>query len=300
MVSPTAAAPGRVMRHGTPGGRVKDSLESTLQKLAEALQPYRASVVLTASTPYGGDPWLRIGIESAESLAAARATATKIVGACERRLGLIVYVPLDGRLVLSLWNKIGYFEGLGLLKDYLAAIANGMPSDAPPDINGFALWLTDHSTDAAFSTRTAIAASQADYARSSALRGESGDPSFIRVHIAEWSANRPWKGDYIYRLKEYEPWEQWTLRARGLLDRLHDEHDEIPSLYSDWMVMLCADAIRSALPKFLALPNVTDDFIAFVDQGDVDEHTRLLDLARTLGFEHAAALLPLVPITRLN
>ena len=90
------------------------------------------------------------------------------------------------------------------------------------------------------------------------------------------------------------------LRARGLLDRLYDEHDEIPSLYSDWMVMLCADAIRSTPPKFLALPNVTHDFIAFVHQGDVDEHTRLLDLARTLGFERAAALLPLVPITRLN
>ena len=128
----------------------------------------------------------------------------------------------------------------------------------------------------------------------------SGDPSFIRVHIAEWYANRPWKGDYIYRLKEYEPWEQWMLRASGLLDRLYDEHDEIPSLYSDWMVMLCADAIRSTLPKFLALPNVTHDFIAFVHQGDVDEHARLLDLARTLGFERAAALLPLVPITRLN
>jgi hypothetical protein len=279
---------------------VKNNLETTLHELAEALRPYRATVTLTASTPCGATPWLRIGIESAESLAEVRATAATIVGACERRLGVSVYAKLDGRLTLSVWNTIGYFEGLRLLTDYLAAIADRMPSDAPPDINGFALWLTDHSTATEFSTRTAIAASQADYVRSSALRGESGDPSFIRVHIGEWSANRPWKGDYVYRLKEYERWEQWTLRARALLDRLFDEYGELPSLYTDWMVVLCADAIRSTMPTFLALPNVTDDFIAFVDQGDVDEHTRLLDLARTLGFERAAALLPLVPITRLN
>ena len=112
------------------------------------------------------------------------------------------------------------------------------------------------------------------------------------MHTAEWYQNRAWKGDYVHRLKEYKPFEHWTMRAMELLDRLYEQHDEIPSLYSDWMVTLCADAVRSTLPRFLALPNVTDDFIAFVDQLDVDEHTRLLDLSRTLGFERSAKLLP--------
>jgi hypothetical protein len=279
---------------------MKDSLETTLRKLAEALEPYRGRVEMTASTPYGGARWLRVSVEAVEHLAAARKAAEEIIAAAQEQLGLTVYAPLDGRVLYSIWNQIGYFEGFGLLEDYLSAIAEHLPPDAPRDINGFGLHLKDFSTDAVFSMRTSTEATQADYARDDAVRGRTRDVSFVRVRVSEWFANRTWKSDYLYRLEEYAPWERWTQHAEELVQRVFDQHDEVPSLYFEWMVALCADAIRSALPKFLALPNVTDDFIAFVNQYDVDEHTHLLDLSRTLGFKRAAELFPLVPLARLQ
>jgi hypothetical protein len=279
---------------------MKTNLDVTLSQLAEALRPYRATVELVASTPYDGMPWLRITVASVEFREPALEAARRIVANCERELGVDVFAPLDGRVRISIWERIGYFEGLRLLTGLLDAIVAHMPPDAPRDINGFAIWHTDHSTDVVFGLRSAMQATEADYARDAALRGERRYSSDVRARVAEWYANRSWSGDYVYGLEQWRRWLAWTERARTLLDPLYREHADPGAMYGEWMAAICAQALRSVLPRFRALPNVTDDFIAILDQGDVDEHQRLFDLARTLGFERAAALCPLRPLAPLH
>lgn len=279
---------------------MKADLETTLSRLAEALRPYRATVELTASTPYGGGAGLRVTVEALEYREAALAAAQPIVANYGRPLWLDVFAPLDGRVRLSIWQRIGYFEGLRLLTELLDAIIGQMPPDAPRDLNGFAIWHTDHSTDVMFSQRSATEATEADYARDDAVRGEPTRPSRVRVSVAEWHSNRSWTSDYVYRLAEWRRWTAWTERAQSLLDPLYRQHLDPDGMYVQWMPAICAEALRTALPKFRALPNVTDDFIAILDQGDVGDHQRLFDLARTLGFERAAELCPLVPLASLN
>jgi hypothetical protein len=133
------------------------------------------------------------------------------------------------------------------------------------------------------------------------VSGERSYASHVRGAVPEWHANRSWTGNYVYRLEEWRRWNAWTERARALIDPLYQQHfDPQDELYFEWMAAICAEALRTACPKFRALPNVTDDFIAVLEQYDVDDHQRLFDVARTLGFERAAELCPLVPLTPLN
>lgn len=274
-----------------------DSLDALLAALEVALRPYCGTVELQAS--FGGH-CLRIRVDSLESRGPACAVVEAIIARHASPLVFQVFAPLDERVTLSLWSKIDYFEGLRLLDDCLDAIVRHMPLDAPRDINGFAMWHTGHSTSFAFSERAAIEATEADYARARAISGAPQQPSTVRTSTGEWYSHRTWSGDYLLHLPEHERWEAWTLRARELIEPLYDQHYDVSPMFQEWMLAICADALRKATPKFRALPNVTDDFIAIIDQGDVDEHTRLFDLARTLGVERAAAMHPLPPLAKLN